>query len=283
MRGSKVVWTVHNLSVHESVRPKLEALCSSFLAKRADAFIVHGEVAAQAVLESIRPAARQRIDVMPHGHYIDWYPNDLDTKSARERLRIEDSTTVFLFLGQIRPYKGVGELVDGFRKLDAPAAELVIAGMPVNEELKHSLRRRIGDCTGIRFVPRFIEDHEVQTYMNASDVVVLPYRRVLTSGAALLAMSFGRACIAPRLGLLKEVLDDSGAFLYEPDDKNGLFRALDSAMRCRGNLGEMGTYNRKMVSRWRWDAIARATAEIYTSICSNDASNESTKIPRRGG
>jgi len=60
--------------------------------------------------------------------------------------------------------------------------------------------------------------------MNACDVVVFPYQEILTSGAVILAMSFGRACVAPRLGCIQDVLDDKGAFIYEPSNKAGLFK-----------------------------------------------------------
>ena len=47
---------------------------------------------------------------------------------------------------------------------------------------------------------RYIPDAELQVWLRAADVVVLPFRDILTSGSAILALSFGRAVVAPALG-----------------------------------------------------------------------------------
>jgi len=46
----------------------------------------------------------------------------------------------------------------------------------------------------------FIPDNDIQIYMNAADIIVLPYLDILNSGVAILAMSFGKPVIAPRTG-----------------------------------------------------------------------------------
>ena len=80
---------------------------------------------------------------------------------------------------------------------------------------------------------RSIPDDEMQLYLRACDAVVLPFRDVLTSGSAILAMSFGRAVIAPRLGCLPETLSDDAAILYDPTAPDALRDALTSALERR--------------------------------------------------
>jgi glycosyltransferase involved in cell wall biosynthesis len=94
-------------------------------------------------------------------------------------------------------------------------------------------------------------------------VVVFPYRDILTSGAVILAMSFGRACIAPAIGCIVDVLDEHGAILYDPDRPDGLRQALASAMTDGQRLQEMGAYNLQRARVWSWDGIAQQTAEVY--------------------
>ncbi|WP_242482112.1 glycosyltransferase, partial [Trichormus variabilis] len=69
------------------------------------------------------------------------------------------------------------------------------------------LLQKIDNEPNIKFIPGFVPSEKLQIYLNACDVVVFPYRDILTSGAVMLAMSFGRACIAPRKGCIAEVLD----------------------------------------------------------------------------
>ena len=60
--------------------------------------------------------------------------------------------------------------------------------------------------------------------MNASDVVVLPFRDILTSDSAILAMSFGKPVITPAIGCTLDILKDSRNFPYNPS--NNLFKAI---------------------------------------------------------
>jgi len=61
--------------------------------------------------------------------------------------------------------------------------------------------------------------------------MVLPYRQILTSGSAMLGMSFGKPVIAPAIGGLPEVCPkEARSLLYDPDDEYGLDKAIDQAM-----------------------------------------------------
>ncbi|NJL35714.1 MAG: glycosyltransferase family 4 protein [Leptolyngbyaceae cyanobacterium RM2_2_4] len=261
--GVKIVWTAHNLKDHENTNPVLDQLCRSFVIQLSDAIIAHGEVAKQEILNNFRVSRENKIFVIPHGNYVGYYPNEITQAKARKQLEINDSKIVFLFLGMIRPYKGVNELIDIFKQLHQDDVELIIAGKPLNPNIETEINQKIQGHANIKFKPGFVPNEEIQVYMNACDVVVFPYRNLLTSGAAILAMSFGKACLAPKIGCLKEVLDDSGAFLYDPDAPNLLLQTINQAIEQRADLGTMGEYNRQVVEQWSWDRIAQMTGEVY--------------------
>jgi glycosyltransferase involved in cell wall biosynthesis len=263
LAGVKIVWTAHNLKDHENTNPLIDRLCTSFVIQLSDAIIAHGEVAKQEILDNFRVSRENRISVIPHGNYIGYYPNKITQAEARKLLEIDDSKIVFLFLGMIRPYKGVNELIDIFKQLHQDNVELIIAGKPLNPNIETEINQKIQGYTNIKFKPGFVPNEEIQVYMNACDVVVFPYRNLLTSGAAILAMSFSRACLAPKIGCLQEVLDDSGAFLYDPDTPNSLLQTINQAIGQRADLGTMGKYNRQVVEQWSWDRIAQMTGEVY--------------------
>jgi beta-1,4-mannosyltransferase len=263
LSGIKIVWTAHNLRAHESPNPFIDRLCRSLVIKLADQIIAHGEVAKQELLATFNIKRKDTINVIPHGNYIDYYQNEISRTKARKLLRIDDSKMVFLFLGTIRPYKGVNELIEIFNQLDRSDVELVIAGKPFSPLAEAEIRQKIGNHSGIKFIPGFVPADQIQIYMNAADLVVFPYRNLLTSGAAILAMSFGKACLAPRIGCLKEILNESGAFLYDPTAQNALPQAIHRAIEQRDNLAAMGKHNRQIVEQWSWDRIASMTSEVY--------------------
>jgi glycosyltransferase involved in cell wall biosynthesis len=90
-----------------------------------------------------------------------------------------------------------------------------------------------GNDPRIHLYPGFIADEAMQTYLLASDAVVVPYREILTSGTAMLALSFGRPVVSVALGFLKDVVGAEVGVLYPPADPAGLAGAMRAAMDRR--------------------------------------------------
>ncbi len=294
--GTGLVWTAHNSHNHEMRRPKLDRFCHETVIKHADAILAHSQTAKEMLVADFDIADADKVHVIPHGHYIGSYPNETSAAGARQALGLDAGRPIFVYFGRIRPYKNIPRLVDAFIELsdrssggvrDAAEREepakrpiLVVAGSISDEGLEAAIRRRIRGHADIVFHPAFIPDEDIQLYMNAADAVVLPYREILTSGTAVLAMSFGRAVIAPRLGTLRDVLDQQDALLYpagEDDGSSGLVEAglveaglveaMERAMELgRPALEKIGRENLERARQWDWPGVARATRQVYESI-----------------
>ncbi len=260
----RIFWTVHDVGNHENRHPRLERACLSIVARLAHGLFVHCDCARREVLQSLPAAARTPFHVVRHGHYADHYPGPADREGGRRMLGIAPRRRVFLFIGNLRRYKGVPELIEAFAALGAEAGDLAIAGTPWDASLAAEIERLAAAHPAVHFLPGYVADDQIARLMCAADVVVLPFRRVLTSGSVILAMSFARACIAPRVGCIGEVLDDQGAFLYHPASPGGLAAALRRAAACSGEqLATMGRYNAERVRQWRWETAAEVTAAAY--------------------
>jgi glycosyltransferase involved in cell wall biosynthesis len=110
---------------------------------------------------------------------------------------------------------------------------------------------------------RYIPDGEVPTYFAACDVCVFPYEKIFNSGSVLLAMTFGRPFIAPRMGSIPSV-DPGGNLLYDSDQK-GLRNALSEAVSADDQaLDSIGEENRTAAeNQYDWDSIADDLIEVY--------------------
>jgi len=97
--------------------------------------------------------------------------------------------------------------------------------------------------------------------MNAADVIVLPFKDILTSGSVILAMSFGKPIIAPTIGCVPDVLDIEGSFLYNALEKDGLVNAMRRVFNS--DIIKMGNHNFELAKQFEWDKIAKKTYEIY--------------------
>ncbi len=263
LRGRTLIWTVHDLQNHNNQNPRVDWFFCFCFARIAHGIILHSERIKQQFRQRFRLSTERKLYVIPHGHYIDCYPNHIQPAEARHRLTLKKDHLTFLFLGLIRPYKGLPELISSFQSLPQDSIQLAIAGKPASGDIGQQISELIKDDRNIHFWPTYIEEDQIQDYMNAADVVVFPYRRVLTSGSIILAMSFGRACIAPQQGGIEDVLDSSGAFLYDPKQAGGLAQAIQTAVMKQDLLTSMGEYNRHKVQRWDWNDIAKQTKLVY--------------------
>ncbi len=264
--GIKIVYTVHNIKNHQNRYLKIELFFLKVLIMFVfNKLIVHGGSVKEELLNAFKlnTSYINKMVVISHGHYIDYYDNCISKDEARVMLGIPKDVKVFLYFGLIRQYKGIPELINSFKKLTDKSAYLIIAGYPNDIGIMNFLNKQ--SCTNIIVVQRFIPDDQIQRYMNAAEIVVLPYRDILTSGCLLLAMSFGKALIVPDLGCLSDTLDENGGILYNADDENGLLNSMNAILQM--DFESMGKYNKEKLSEtYGWDLIARKTKEAYESV-----------------
>ena len=253
---------MHNLKNHENIFIEIEIFFSRIIAILADAIIAHCKASRSEIIKLFK-LNKDKIFVIPHGNYLKVYREKLTRQESREKLNLEDADFAFLFLGLIRPYKGIVDLIESFQKINDQSVKLIIAGRVQGKELVDSLKKKAAFNNSIFLEFHYIDDDEIEIYMKAADVMVLPYRDIINSGSAILGMSFGKAIIAPRLGCIPEILDSSGSFLYEPNEQDGLLNAMKRAMASRTVLLEMGKYNLASSQKLDWRDIAASTYKVY--------------------
>jgi beta-1,4-mannosyltransferase len=261
-RGIRIVWTVHNVTKHERPDPRPEIAVARRVVALSDRVLVHCEAARQTVISAYGVERHaDRIRVIPDGTYLGAYPNLMSRSQAREQLGIDDDVRLFVFVGQIRPYKGIPALVSAFRGVSDDRARLLIAGLPKTPAEADRLRGSVADDPRIRLDLRFVADEELQVFLNACDAAVFPFLRILNSGTILLALAFGRAMVVPRIGCIPEMVDEESALLYDPSRPDGLRGALERATRA--DLAAMGRHARAIADRMDWRVAARQTIAAY--------------------
>jgi glycosyltransferase involved in cell wall biosynthesis len=264
--GVRIVWTVHNLKSHEATGgDPNDAAAHRAIIERADAIILHCEHAREALVELYRPspAARARMHVLAHGSYLRQYDVDADQVVARQGLGLPKDGTVFAFVGSIRGYKNVGELLDAFMSVDAlhPDDRLLISGKPLPKKLGRQLEKLAAQDRRIVLQLDRLSEEELSRTLRAADAVVLPFRDILTSGSAILALSHGRPVIAPAMGCLPGTLPADATFLYDPDADGALADAMRKA--AAADLAAMGARARAYAETIDWGPIAEQTAALY--------------------
>lgn len=273
----RAIWTVHELKDKLGDNTdNISSLQARVLGVFMDGFIVHCESTKDSVVELFALQGKEyKVHVIPHGNYIDIYKNEISSADARTKLRLSEHEFVFLLIGGIYRYKGVLEAIKAFKTIETSNMHLVIAGKLCETGLEEDITTAIKDSQNILFAPTKVEDDDMQVYINAADCVLLPYGVFTTSGIALLAMSFGKACIAPSIGFFKDVLQGAGPLLYDANDQVGLFSAMSFAKNHPTKVDQIGHQNFILAQSWSWDYVAERTYRAYGY---RNTSNEATRV-----
>ena len=253
-QGVALVWTMHNLASHEPHAWGVDRMLRRATAASAARVVVHCDVARDA-LRRLWPAARAV--VLPHPAR-ELPP--LDRDAARRHLGLEGAERVVAVPGAIRDYKDVPGLVYALRRAAGPGVRIVVAGQPRDVALGDSVQRAAdGDARVLLRLDRQ-QDEDLRAVIAAADVAVLPYRRVLTSGAAIAALAEGVPVVVPALGCLAEQAGE-GALVHAPGDLGGAARlALETPA---GELSRCGAAGRAHVLRTTWAVAGERMAEVY--------------------
>lgn len=264
-RGTRLVWTVHNLRSHERAHPRLEAWYNRFFTRAVDHYICLSESTRAPLLDEYPALAGTAGSVVPHPHHRGSYPNTVGRAEARAAIGLAGDDRVVLFIGQVRAYKNVPHLVRAFRELPDPALRLVVAGQPNDDGLRAEIEALAAGDPRIRLHLGFVPDDRMQHFLNAADLVALPYRDILNSGAAILALSFGRPVLVPRRGAMGDLASLVGGDwvrLFDGElDAGDLAAAIDWATATAPTARDP-----EGLRALDPEAVARQHEEIYLSL-----------------
>jgi glycosyltransferase involved in cell wall biosynthesis len=205
MRGTKILWTIHDLGPHESRHPWLERLFWPLFLAMIGGYVTLSEHARGAALDQFPQLHNVPGAVVRHGHYRTAYPERTPMLQARETLGLPSEDPVLAYFGRIRPYKNVQSLLEAFRAIDDTAAHLYVAGNPFSSALAEQIQHAAGTSSRIHLDLRFFPEQEVPDVFGAADLIVLPYEDILHSGTALLSLSFDRPVLVPDRGAMSEL------------------------------------------------------------------------------
>ena len=232
--GAMLLWTLHNTQPHDGRYPEIHRAVAAALARLADLVHVHGTPGIEWARDRLGIEPR-RLILVPHGNYLPLYrlPGTLQAASRAE-LGIPPEASTLLLFGRLDSYKGGAELLAALRDLAASELWLIVAGKQVTP--LHEQLALLPDAVRGRIVVRegFVADEAIPPLFHAADALVAPYRRILGSGAAMLALSLARPVLAPAFAGIEELVRDGReALLWPPEAADGLattlqrFQALD--------------------------------------------------------
>jgi len=247
--SKKVVYTLHCLVNYylKPVSTLYNAIFNNLMLKIADAVIVTSKSYYKMLYKFTRK-------------YLVPWGVDYDKFSG---VRVPHDGYRLLFVGQMRPYKGLKVLLEAVKGLDA---ELWVVGDGPDRFKYEDYAQRL-KLNSVRFYGAVPDDVLKRMYLS-SDVLVLPSisKNEAFGLVTLEAAAAGCAVVASDLPGLRDVVEDFG-LLVKPKDPHGLREALltlkDSSVRAK--YAGMG---KKAVMKYSWSSVAEEYVNIYNAVLS---------------
>ena len=173
------------------------ALVSMF----AEKYIVHNSHSREVFSRSISPTLHSRIYTVPHGNFLGYSETGVLRDHARNFLNLQKDKKYILFFGQIKQSKGLDILIRALSHIQDESVKLIIAGRPWKTDFDtyDSLIASLGLEQRIEKMIRYISDQERDFLFHASDILVIPYRKIFQSGVLIMGMSYSLPIVASSL------------------------------------------------------------------------------------
>jgi D-inositol-3-phosphate glycosyltransferase len=208
-----------------------------------------------------------RITVVPHGIMKPLHEPP-DKTLARKKLNLPSDRRILLFFGSIRPNKGLDILLKALGDVCnyEPGILLVIAGAllrGMSFEPYSEIIRMLKLSEHVRTVIEFIPDEDVDCYMSASDLVVLPYSEFeAQSGVLLRAYAHKKPVVVSNVGAMGELVStDKVGLAVRPGVPEALAGAVINVLDNLDNF--QSHYTAEIENKYSWKNIAELTMRSY--------------------
>ena len=265
----KVVLTVHDVSSFSN--SSNSSVIGKLVYKLTDRIITHNEFSKSEII-NVNANLSSCISIIPHGNYTPFINVQYDKEKSKEQLSIPNNRRILLFFGMIKKVKGLEFLLSALKGVvkQNPDVLLVIAGKPWENDFS-SYQKIIDENNLSEYIllhAKFIPQEDVEHYYCASDLVVLPYKKIYQSGVLMMTLSYERPALVSDLPPLKEIISDNeNGFLFKTENVSDLTNKLNSILGNEELMEQVRTKGKELINtKYDWGEIGRQTKHAYQSL-----------------
>ncbi|MFW6016272.1 MAG: glycosyltransferase family 4 protein [bacterium] len=262
-KKSKIIWTSHNIESHYNVNSYLENLFWKFLLRNVDGIITPSYSIKEQLINKHPQVKSKRIIVTPFGDWSQLVPNEVDFKDSRLSLNIPNNDFLIIWIGGIRPYKGLETLIQSFKKLPNNNIRLIIGGIIFDSNYEAKIQKLTNKDSRIIIHSGFIPNEKLQIYYNAANLAVFPFKKITNSGSVRLALHFDCPVLVPDFPIFKEMEKNFGSTFIKLYPKN----TRDISFYLNYSIKDLWIRKTNKVNWgvWNWSL----TAKKYYDFCQN--------------
>ena len=251
---------------------KLEAACFRHFSRY---IALSSKITGELRAVGVPPA---RIVTLPNGVNTDrFHPvTPMEKERIKRKLQLTKPKIV-TFIGMVIRRKGIDVLIEAWERVirACPDACLLLIGPTAGIEAHYTDNTFI-DSIRASIQRLGLEDHvlilgerqDVELYLQASDVFVLPSQAEGLPNVLLEAMACGLPCITTRVSGTEDVITDGGnGFLVDYGDRESLQARLIQLLRDDELCGMIGANALQTVqSKYALEMIANSYARVYEEL-----------------
>lgn len=201
----RIIWVFHNKIPHDSTDVEKKEELMLYLMGISDTILIHSR-SSLTYLEKSLPGleTQKKVFYVPHMNYCGKYYRY--GGNVREKNGIGEEKFVFGFIGALKAYKNIELLMEAFQEVSIPNSVLFIVGYAEDALYYKTLEDCAKKYTNVVIKNEYIFNAEMGSYLDAIDVMVLPYvgDSSLNSGAMMMAFSYQTPVIIPKISMAQD-------------------------------------------------------------------------------
>tara|TARA_Y100001954_G_scaffold237155_1_gene299963 strand:- start:944 stop:1786 length:843 start_codon:yes stop_codon:yes gene_type:complete len=265
----KITLTIHDVKSFSKKRKS--SFYSRLIYFFSDLIITHNKFSKDEIISNFR-FLENKIEIIPHGNYLPFISAEENQKNARAKLSISDDKKVLLFFGMIKSVKGLDVLLEAMPKIvkSNPNILLLVAGKPWKDDFSKYENQisRLNIKKYCMLEIKFIDHKDVSLFYSASDIVVLPYRKIYQSGVLMMSLCYKKPVVVSDLPSFKEVLKDKEtAVFFSSENSSALSEAVNFLLNDEKLLENIKINAfALMQDKFSWTYIGQLTSKAYNKI-----------------
>ena len=215
----------------------------------------------------LKKNCKKDIIVIPNGidpEKFEGFPKQI----IRDKFKIQFKEKIIVFVGGLRPVKGVKYLIEAFSIINQKNSDVKL--FLVGDGLE---RRKLEDAVKkadlekkVNFIGQ-VENNEIPKYMSISDIFVLPSLSEGLPVVILEAMACGLPIVATKAGGMPEVVKDGeNGFLVEPKKPEQIAEKVLLLLRDDELREKISNNNREKAKKYSWINAVDKIEKIYSEV-----------------
>lgn len=258
---TKIFLTVHNVYPHNMTEGGMKKYRGRFmrLDKCIDGYLVHLYGSKRELICDF-DISEKKIHVAYHGIFSpdNYMPRSTEMNDSNKNKRI-------IMFGYQNHYKGTDLLIEALKKLpDQYRNKTAVTIIGKTDSNLYEKYQDECDKLNIKWINRFVSDEELYNAIGASDLILLPYRRISQSGVLLLSLSYKKPILTSDLPSFKETLEGyPDGYFFKSEDSTSLSHILQKYLDGVIDENWMKEVIDKLNKKYSWSETAKSTIEAY--------------------